>query len=176
MRGGALASALAWGLPVWLAVALGVALAWGLRAAGERFVRSRLAGAPTMQRGQQAAGALLLTVGLLHLAYLKVFPLLPEEAYYWNYAARPDFGYLDHPPMVAWLIALAEALFGHGEAVVRLPALACGVVVAVFMRRLRDAAWLRLQRARAAPTIRACPGALSHRRQPVARRPRRSRR
>jgi hypothetical protein len=86
--------------------------------------------------GQLAAGALLLAIGLLHLAYLKVFPLLPEEAYYWNYAARPALGYLDHPPMVAWLIALAEALFGHGEAVVRLPALACGGVVAVFVWRL----------------------------------------
>jgi hypothetical protein len=35
LRGGVLASALAWGLPLWLAVALGVALAWGLRAVGE---------------------------------------------------------------------------------------------------------------------------------------------
>jgi dolichol-phosphate mannosyltransferase len=131
-----LASALAWGLPAWLAVTLGLALAWGLRAAGEWRILMRLAAAPSGLRMPGAAGTLLLAIALLHLAYLKVFPLLPEEAYYWNYAARPDFGYLDHPPMVAWLIALAEALFGHGEAVVRLPALACGVVVAVFVWRL----------------------------------------
>ena len=136
LRGGVLASALAWGLPAWLAVTLGLALAWGLRAAGEWRILMRLAAAPSGLRMPGAAGTLLLAIALLHLAYLKVFPLLPEEAYYWNYAARPDFGYLDHPPMVAWLIALAEALFGHGEAVVRLPALACGVVVAVFVWRL----------------------------------------
>ena len=106
LRGGALASLLAWGLPPWLAVTVGVALAWGLRAFGERyFFTARFASAPLEVRALRAAGALALAVLLLHLAYLKVFPLLPEEAYYWNYAARPDFGYLDHPPMVAWLIA-----------------------------------------------------------------------
>ena len=126
LRGGVLASALAWGLPAWLAVTLGLALAWGLGAAGGWRILMRLAAAPSGLRMPGAAGTLLLAIALLHLAYLKVFPLLPEEAYYWNYAARPDFGYLDHPPMVAWLIALAEALFGHGEAVVCLPALAGG--------------------------------------------------
>ena len=54
-----------------------------------------------------------------------MFPLTPEEAYYWNYSIRLDFGYLDHPPMVAWLIALVEGLFGHGEASIRLASLAC---------------------------------------------------
>jgi dolichol-phosphate mannosyltransferase len=136
LRGGVLASALAWGLPAWLAVTLGLALAWSLRAVGEWRILPRLAAAPSGLRMPGAAGTLLLAIALLHLAYLKVFPLLPEEAYYWNYAARPALGYLDHPPMVAWLIALAEALFGHGEAVVRLPALACGGVVAVFVWRL----------------------------------------
>ena len=145
LRGGALASLLAWGLPPWLAVTVGVALAWGLRAFGERyFFTARFASAPLEVRALRAAGALALAVLLLHLATLKVFPLLPEEAYYWNYAARPDFGYLDHPPMVAWLIALAEGLFGHGEAAIRMAALACGAVMMAFVwqlaRRLVDRA------------------------------------
>ena len=142
LRGGTLASALAWGAPPWLAVALGLALAWTvLVAAGPRGLARGMA-LPSARRWPAAAGALALAVVLLHLAYLKVFPLLPEEAYYWNYAARPALGYLDHPPMVAWLIAAAEALLGHGEAVVRLPALAAGVVMAGFVwalaRRLVD--------------------------------------
>ena len=74
--------------------------------------------------------------GLLILLYLKVFPLTPEEAYYWNYSIRLDFGYLDHPPMVAWLIALVERLFGHGEASIRLAALACTAVMMAFVYRL----------------------------------------
>ena len=145
LRGGALASLLAWGLAPWLAAAVGVALAWGLRAFGEQvFFTARFAAAPLEVRALRAAGALALAVLLLHLATLKVFPLLPEEAYYWNYAARPDFGYLDHPPMVAWLIALAEGLFGHGEAAIRMAALACGVAMMAFVwqlaRRLVDRA------------------------------------
>jgi len=48
------------------------------------------------------AGAAYLA--LLRLVYLGQAELLPEEAYYWNYAKHLDFGYLDHPPMVAWLI------------------------------------------------------------------------
>lgn len=136
LRGGTLASALAWGAPPWLAVALGLALAWTvLVATGPRGLARGMA-LPSARRWPAAAGALALAVALLHLATLKVFPLLPEEAYYWNYAARPALGYLDHPPMVAWLIAAAEALLGHGEAVVRLPALAAGAVMALFVWRL----------------------------------------
>lgn len=45
-----------------------------------------------------------------------------EEAYYWCYAQHLAGGYFDHPPMVAWLIALAQPL-GHSALAVRLPAL-----------------------------------------------------
>ena len=144
LRGGVLASALAWGLPAPAAALLGLAAAWAVLIVGERRGLAHIAALPAARRAPAAAGALALAMVLLHLAYLKVFPLLPEEAYYWNYAARPAPGYLDHPPMVAWLIAAAEALAGHGEAVVRLPALLCGAVTAGFVwalaRRLVDPA------------------------------------
>lgn len=45
-----------------------------------------------------------------------------EEAYYWCYAQHLDLGYFDHPPMVAWLIALLAPL-GHHPLLVRLPAI-----------------------------------------------------
>lgn len=45
--------------------------------------------------------------------------LLYDEAYYWYYAQQPDWGYFDHPPMVAWMIALGSSIFG-GELGVRL--------------------------------------------------------
>ncbi len=38
-------------------------------------------------------------------------PLAPDEAYYWNWSRHLDWGYFDHPPMVAWLMAL----FGGGS-------------------------------------------------------------
>lgn len=36
------------------------------------------------------------------------FPLTGDEAYYWEWSRRLDFGYIDHPPLVAWSIALFD--------------------------------------------------------------------
>ncbi len=56
--------------------------------------------------------------------------LIPEEAYDWNYAQNLDWSYLDHPPMVAWLIWISTALFGRSEFAVVLPALIPGISAA----------------------------------------------
>jgi dolichol-phosphate mannosyltransferase len=138
LRGGAVATALAYGLPGWMAVIAGVGVGWSASAAGNAFHTHPPPepGPPAALRWSIAAVGILGSVFLLHLFYLKVLPLTPEEAYYWNYSIRPDFGYLDHPPMVAWLIALVETLFGHGEASIRIVSLACGVVVIAFVYRL----------------------------------------
>ena len=86
---------------------------------------------------------------LLRALYLPWCELFPEEAYYWNYAQHLDIGYLDHPPMVAWLIALGTTLFGHGEWAVRVGALGCSLVASFFAFRLtralgyeRRSAWM----------------------------------
>ena len=38
--------------------------------------------------------------------------LVPDEAYYWLWSQKLALGYYDHPPMVAWLIAIGHDLFG----------------------------------------------------------------
>lgn len=87
---------------------------------------------------------------LLRLIYCARVELLPEETYYWNYSRHLDFGYLDHPPMVAWLIRLGTLPFGDTEFGVRFGALCCGVVASVFVYRLtrnlidEASAWLAL--------------------------------
>jgi dolichol-phosphate mannosyltransferase len=89
-----------------------------------------------------AAGLLL-----LQLAALAAPDLFPEEAYYWLYSRHLDIGYLDHPPMVAWLIHFGTMVFGHGEFGVRIFALLCHLVACFFVFRLtalwfdRRAAW-----------------------------------
>ncbi len=70
---------------------------------------------------------------LLRLVYLGLPELLHEEAYYWNYAQHLDIGYLDHPPMVAWMIWLTTALLGNTEFAVRLGAYLCWLITAVFI-------------------------------------------
>jgi dolichol-phosphate mannosyltransferase len=68
-----------------------------------------------------------------------------DEAYYWVLAQKPALGYAYHPPMIAWLIALSQALFGpiFGRAsafVVRFPAALCTAsVLALALRWLQAA-------------------------------------
>ncbi len=64
-----------------------------------------------------AAIGILLAVRLVLIGQAA---LIPEEAYYWMYSMHPAVGYLDHPPMVAWLISAGTALLGPTEAGVRL--------------------------------------------------------
>jgi len=70
------------------------------------------------------------------LAAMGPVNLIPEEAYYWNYAQHLDLSYLDHPPMVAWLIWISTSLFGRSEFAVRLPALISWAFAAGFMFHL----------------------------------------
>src|SRR5580692_8752144 len=72
----------------------------------------------------------------LRVLYSGQIELIPEEAYYWNYSRHLDIGYLDHPPMVAWLIKLGTLLFGDTEFGVRFGALCCGTVSSCFIYRL----------------------------------------
>ena len=82
------------------------------------------------------ATALALGMILLRLVYLGPPNLFPEEAYYWNYAMHPGWCYLDHPPMVAWLIRLGTALFGNTEFGVRFFSLMSSLASAFFIYRL----------------------------------------
>lgn len=95
------------------------------------------------------APALIVSAGLvlLRVVYLPFADLFPEEAYYWSYARHLDIGYLDHPPMVAWLIYLGTAVFGDTELGVRVFAILSSLVASFFIFRLtelfygRRAAW-----------------------------------
>ncbi len=48
--------------------------------------------------------------------------LSPDEAYYWEWSRRLDWGYYSKPPMVAWIMALSTWLLGNSAFAVRLPA------------------------------------------------------
>jgi 4-amino-4-deoxy-L-arabinose transferase-like glycosyltransferase len=54
-------------------------------------------------------------------------PLTGDEAYYWEWSKRLAFGYVDHPPAVAWTIRSLDWL-GHEPGFVRLGCVLCGVV------------------------------------------------
>ena len=87
-------------------------------------------------RWRNAAVALIVYAFLLRLVYAGSVEMMPEETYYWDYSRHLSFGYLDHPPMVAWLIRAATAVFGQTEFGVRAGALLCGAVTSVFVYKL----------------------------------------
>jgi undecaprenyl-diphosphatase len=60
-------------------------------------------------------------------------PLLPDETYYWDWSRHLAFGYFDHPPMIAWLIALGTNLFGVNPFGVRFMMMLSGTVAALAM-------------------------------------------
>jgi len=71
-------------------------------------------------------------------------PLSGDEAYYWEWSRRLAYGYYDHPPMVAWAIALFSA--GHKSTLlVRMPFVISGLGAAIcmhaFVARATSSAW-----------------------------------
>ena len=138
LRGGAIATAIALGAPVWLAAVCGAVAGWVASRLGYAYYVRQCdrIGPEDAAQWTLAAIGIMGYVVLLRVLYLQVVPAMPQEAYYWNYSIRPDLGYHDHPPMVAWLIAAGEAMLGHGPAGVRITAVGCGLVVMLFIYRL----------------------------------------
>jgi dolichol-phosphate mannosyltransferase len=70
---------------------------------------------------------------LLRFSLCGIIELLPEEAYYWTYSKHPALGYFDHPPMVAWVIALGTTLFGDTPLGVRFATILLWLATAGFL-------------------------------------------
>jgi dolichol-phosphate mannosyltransferase len=137
LRGGALALCQrALGLAPGAAILPAVLVAACVNYIGSAFFVFRTQGGKPLSRAiswRVAAVGVAAYLLALRLVYLGAVELLPEEAYYWNYSQHLDIGYLDHPPMVAWLIWLGTRAFGQTEIGVRAGALAASVVALVFV-------------------------------------------
>src|ERR1700677_2962050 len=59
--------------------------------------------------------ALFLVWLLSRWAFDSLWNLVPDEAYYWVWSQHLALSYLDHPPIVAYLIRLGTALMGNTE-------------------------------------------------------------
>jgi dolichol-phosphate mannosyltransferase len=139
LRGGVLATAMSvWGWrPEIALVPASAAAALVVYAGSTLFVLPSLNSRWTRAaRWRTVAMAVLTYVVAVRLVFMGPINLLPEEAYYWNYAQHLDIGYLDHPPMVAWLIWLGTTVFGSSEFAVRLGAAICWLIAALFSFQL----------------------------------------
>ncbi len=58
-------------------------------------------------------------LAFVRFAMARLRELAPDEAFYWLLGQHLNIGYLDHPPMVAWLIRLSTSVLGKSEFGVR---------------------------------------------------------
>ncbi len=80
------------------------------------------------RRPELRLGLLILGVTCVRLLAAGLIPLTEDEAYYRLWAQHLQFGYYDHPPMIAWWIRLGQTLAGDTPLGVRLvPVLAAGL-------------------------------------------------
>jgi 4-amino-4-deoxy-L-arabinose transferase-like glycosyltransferase len=92
---------------------------------------ARSAQLPTWVFGEQrlwrTAVAIVVALGLIRLLMAAYTPLVPDEAYYWEWSRRLAPGYFDHPPVIALLISAGTALFGPTPLGVRFFSVLAGI-------------------------------------------------
>ncbi len=90
-----------------------------------------------MKRYQQLTIGLLAGLTVFHVLYIHagIVELAPDEAYYWAWSRRLDWGYYSKGPVVAYLIAASTRLGESSEFFVRLPAivLALGTGILLYL-------------------------------------------
>lgn len=139
LRGGVLALLVyAWDVPAILAIFPAIVMTALVNYLGSAFyVFPSEKDLPSIDiRWRVASIGVVLFIILLRLVYFGHAQLIPDEAYYWNYAQRMDLSFFDHPPMVAWLIWLGTSIAGNNEFGVRLGAFICGLIAMGYLYAL----------------------------------------
>lgn len=90
---------------------------------------------PSQQHPRVFEIAIAAVTTLLHLAFANVYGIFRDELYYLVSADRLAWGYVEHPPLVAWLAWLVRGVLGESLLAIRLvPALLAGALVLVVAR------------------------------------------
>ncbi len=69
---------------------------------------------------------------LFHLAFLRGYGVFRDELYYMACGRRPGWGYVDHPPLVAWVAWLVARVAGESHLALRVVA-ALAMAATVFL-------------------------------------------
>ena len=70
-------------------------------------------------------GLALAAAAAAQVTLMAAVPVQPEEAHHWNFGCHLDSSYFDHPPLLAWSIAIGRLLFGDTRVGVRFIPLLC---------------------------------------------------
>jgi len=91
---------------------------------------------PAASSGRLPSWTVLVAVAAaIRGAAVVLIPVLPEESYHWLYAKHLALGYYDHPPLIAWFIALGTSMFGDGPVGIRVVPWLCSVGTSVAASR-----------------------------------------
>ncbi|MBA3853784.1 MAG: hypothetical protein C0503_05165 [Gemmatimonas sp.] len=83
-----------------------------------------------VSRLQRQAVSITMIATAVRMVLAANLPLVADEAYYWEWSRHLAFGYFDHPPVIAWLIAFGTAVFGDITLGVRFFPVLCGAIAA----------------------------------------------
>jgi 4-amino-4-deoxy-L-arabinose transferase-like glycosyltransferase len=78
-----------------------------------------------------AAWWILAAAAALRLVMAAILPIVPDEAYYWEWSRHLASGYFDHPPAIAFLIHAGTLLAGDTPFGVRLVVIVVGAIATV---------------------------------------------
>ena len=95
----------------------------------------RLQAGSGMDRPAAILLAAIVGLALVRAALAASIGLTEDEAYYRLWALAPAIGYLDHPPMVGWMIALGRWVGGDTPFGIRLPAILVSLLGPLFLWR-----------------------------------------
>jgi 4-amino-4-deoxy-L-arabinose transferase-like glycosyltransferase len=101
--------------------------------------------------------AIVLAGAAVRLVLAAAVPVTVDEAYYVDWARHLQPGYLDHPPLVAWLVAAPLRLLGPSALAIRLPAVALQAATTLLAASLAGALAGRRAAITAAVVLQATP-------------------
>lgn len=84
-----------------------------------------MSGEGSTARAKRLFLSLLAGTIVLRMLYSVSIPMTSDEAYFWVWSRHLDFGYYDHPPLIAWLIAFFTRIGGDTAFWTRLAAGLC---------------------------------------------------
>ncbi len=81
------------------------------------------------------AAVLIVRVGVT-LLFAHGADLAGDEAYYWDWGRRPDWGYYSKPPMIGWMMGAIGWLTGNAELGIRFASLLLGTFTLFIVHRM----------------------------------------
>lgn len=90
----------------------------------------------TQRRSDFLLGGLALASVLFHLPFLRSYGWFRDEFYYVACGRHLDFGYVDHPPLVALIARLVTLMFGDSLVALRLVSVLTGAAVLYLTGRI----------------------------------------